>query len=364
MRAPKTTRLAIALAAAASCRPDSPALIGDAFPRSPDASAFLDAILPSIESQGVRVERWSIGEDRAPTIELNSEQAIVFAENPAVVGIVGHGGSRDALLGATVYNLHGVPQVVPNATSRRLSTAGPWTFTLVPNDSVEGAFLATFASDSLGAQRVVVFYLGDEYGIGLRDGVSAAIRSRGHQLADAVMVPAGACHATENDAAFSAIASAAVRRTQPDVVVLATGVSGWCTADVVHRLSPSTWILCADGLDGCHDVPTWATQVRRDRVRGVEYWTPGTDSLNRAFVDAVVRQTRRTPTSADALQFDAYLVLSAAVRDVGPNRRAIRDWLSSLGRGRPPVQGVTGPIAFNAPRSSILRMSDPVRGAP
>ncbi|HWP69937.1 MAG TPA: hypothetical protein VNM36_02510, partial [Gemmatimonadaceae bacterium] len=60
-----------------------------------------------------------------------------------------------------------------------------------------------------------------------------------------------------------------------------------------------------------------------------------------------------------ALQYDAFMLLAAAVRDVGPDRMAIRNWLESLGRTRQPWIGVTGPIAFNNPRSEILRMTGP-----
>ena len=56
------------------------------------------------------------------------------------------------------------------------------------------------------------------------------------------------------------------------------------------------------------------------------------------------------------------MLLTAAVRDVGPDRMAIRNWLESLGRTREPWMGVTGPIAFSRQRSEILRMTGPEEG--
>ncbi len=70
------------------------------------------------------------------------------------------------------------------------------------------------------------------------------------------------------------------------------------------------------------------------------------------------------PDASEALQYDAYMLLAAAIREAGPSRVAVRKWLESLGRSREPWQGVTGPIAFTRPRSEILRMSGPGLNVP
>ena len=136
---------------------------------------------------------------------------------------MGHPGSRDALLGAVVYNSRGVPNVVPNATSSRLAKSGPWTFMLVPDDSVQGEFIANYALDSLNAQRISVLYLGDEYGIGLRDGVRAGLGRRGTRPADETMIPAEECFSTRSGILYESIVRGAMRRTNPDVFVVTAG---------------------------------------------------------------------------------------------------------------------------------------------
>jgi ABC-type branched-subunit amino acid transport system substrate-binding protein len=342
------------------CGQSGPVRIGDAYPRYDDNLPFLKAIAPAVESTGVEVVQWSTKGDPGSSIQLNTEQATLFANDPRVVGVVGHTGSRDALLGAVVYNDRGVPQVVPNATSALLGHAGPWTFTLVPSDSVEGVFIADFALDSLQAKRISVLYLGDEYGMGLRDGVRSALRRRGTDVADVSMIPTDWCLAQPAAEIHSSIIRASMRRAQPDVVVVTTGsVSGWCVAEAVHAVNPDAWILFGDGMDGARVMPELPLRVNSERIRGVEFWAPGGDSLNTAFVDRVQKALNRPPAASHALQYDAFMLLSAAVRDAGPNRKAIRRWLESLGVSREPWQGVTGPIAFNRPRSEILRMGGP-----
>lgn len=339
-------------------------LIGDAYPREAEQAAFLDSIEPAVESNGVWIARWTVTGTRLEAlIQYQVEQATLFATDERVVAVVGHAGSREALLGAAVYNAHEVPNVVPNATSKRLARTGPWTFTLVPDDSVQGEFIANYALDSLHAARISVFYIGDEYGIGLRDGVQAALGRRQRDLSDATMVPSETCGKPAGRELFAPIVRAALRRAQPDALVITSGsANGWCVANFAHESNPATWILFSDGMDGARIIPPTATHIVPGRVRGVTFWEPRPDSINAAFVNRVQPSLGRQPTASQALQYDAFMLLAAAVREVGPNRLAIRNWLESLGRTRQPWIGVTGPIAFNRPRSEILRMTGPEEG--
>ena len=342
------------------CGRVEPVRIGDGYPRQGESLPILEAIRPAVESTGVLISTWSVGGDPSVTIQMNTEQASLFADDPSVVAVVGHTGSRDALLAAAVYNARGIPQVVPNATSGLLGRAGPWTFTLVPSDSVEGEFIANYALDSLRVSRIGVLYLGDEYGIGLRDGVRAALRRRGTDVVDASMIPSDWCYAEPSAAIHLAVIQASLRRARPDVVVVTTGSSsGWCTAEFIHVANPEIWVLFGDGMDGARHVPDLTPRVNPARIRGVEFWAAGADPASRAFVDRVQRMLKRPPDASHALQYDAYMLLTAAIREAGPDRRAIRQWLESLGRTRDPWPGLTGPIAFNRPRSELLRMSGP-----
>ena len=335
--------------------------IGDAYRRDSASRAFLASIEPAIESTGAQIARWTVtGSVATAVIQYNTEQATLFASNPGVVGVVGHAGSRDALLGAAVYNAQGVPNVVPNSTSARLARSGPWTFTLVPNDSVQGEFIARYALDSLKVERIGVLYVGDEYGIGLRDGVQSALGRRQMELAGATMIPSDGCWSPRGGVVVDPIVRAAIRRARPDAVVITSGsANGWCVADYVHAANPATWILFSDGMDGARTIPVKATHIVSSRVRGVTFWEPADDTLNAAFLKRVQPLLGRQPEASQALQYDAFMLLAAAVRDVGPDRMAIRNWLESLGRTRQPWIGVTGPIAFNNPRSEILRMTGP-----
>jgi len=63
------------------------------------------------------------------------------------------------------------------------------------------------------------------------------------------------------------------------------------------------------------------------------------------------------------MQFDALMLLGLAIREVGGNPVAVRDYLAELGAARPPYPGVTGPISFGPGRLRplfMLRLRDGV----
>lgn len=345
----------------AGCGSTEPAAIGSAYASGRQDRTILSVVQDALDSlpsgRPILLRPWSLF---GQSVDQHAYQAEVFADDPAVVAVVGHSGSRDALIGAAVYNAAGVPQVVPTATSRQLAQMGPWTFMMVPDDSVEGDFLAAWAVDSAAATRVAVMYVGDEYGIGIRDGVTQGLEARGHAAVDAVLIPSGGCPLTgPADFVHAGIVRAALARSSPDAVILASGVaSGWCVIREIHRADPTVWVIAADGVEIGARVPAGA-EFEASRVRGVGIRIDESDSLVQAFVRRSRRVLGRPPTSGEALLYDAFLLLHHAIGEVGANRTAVRDYLASLGRGRDPWIGVTGPVYFNAPRAGLFRMDAP-----
>jgi branched-chain amino acid transport system substrate-binding protein len=356
------TALAIAVCVLAACADEGPVRIGDAYPHVPNERTMQDVVRIALDSmrggRSIDIATWNLPVGLATA--RAAEGAAGFAATPGLIGVVGHAGSRDALLAATIYNSEGVPEVVPTATSRRLTAAGPWTFPLVPNDSVEGAFLADYAVDSLRLTRIAVLYVGDEYGAGLRDGVRTGLRARRLELVDETMVPNDECTGELLVDAHRLPVIAALRRAHPDVVILATGVSNaGCLAEIIANESPTTWMLGADGF--ITDTPRIhaLSAASRGHIRSVVFWQPGTDSASRVFQDRWKRVFQQRPPSAtDALVYDAFLLLATAVHETGGSRRDVRRWLESLGRSRPSFPGVSGPISFDRGRvGARLRMA-------
>lgn len=341
------------LATLACAEEAAPAVIGYAFPAwgAPAVHVAMDEIAawPPAQRPPVRFEYESlaVGGD-TPDVEVLRAQR--FVGIPGLVAVVGHGGSRGSLVAAPVYNQAGVVQITPTSTSRLLRQAGPWTFTLAPDDSAEGAFIATFAATQLGARQAAIFYVNDEYGAGLRDGTLAEFRRRGVAVTAVVPFEAGGN--------FAVLVDAALRRGRPDVIVQAgrQRESGLIARHAVSRIPGLRFVAG----DGALMMPLLAEAAgpAADSIYVVAFWLPNPDdSLSVAFVRRFRRVAGREPVAADAMSHDALMLLVHAVHEVGPDAAAIRDFLVSLGTDRPPYPGVTGAITFLPGREARFVMA-------
>jgi branched-chain amino acid transport system substrate-binding protein len=281
-------------------------------------------------------------------VEVSRAQLVV--STPGLVAVVGHGNSRGSLAAAPVYNEAGIPQVVPTSTSRRLAAAGPWTFTLAPNDSIEGAFIGDFVAGPLRGRAVTIYYVNDEYGIGLRDGVRARLQHHGLAVLDEVSV--------DPRSDFPTVVEASLRRGTPDVVVVA---GRWVETGAVARLMrarvPGIRVVAGDGAIL---FPELTRQVgdAAPAVYVASFWlADATDPASRVYVERFRRVLGGEPAGTLAMVHDAIMVLATAIREVGSRPPAIRQYLESLGRERPPYPGVTGPITFGPGRAGNFVMT-------
>lgn len=274
------------------------------------------------------------------TVEIGRAQSMV--RHAGLVGVIGHGGSRESLAAAPVYNEARVLQIVPTGTSRLLERAGPWTLTLVPNDSVEGAFIARFVAERLRARTVVIFYVSTEYGIGLRDGL------RGAFAGSAVRVLREQRYDASND--LGTLLDAALLNGVPDVLVVAgQATEPGVIARHLRGLRLPTQIVAGDGSDQLSALVA-AGGPAADGIYVATFWRPAgsADTASQSFAQAFVGRFARPPSAVDALIYDAVLLLGAAVRAVGDDPAAIRRYVLELGRSRPRFRGVTGEIGFGS----------------
>jgi branched-chain amino acid transport system substrate-binding protein len=326
---------------ALGCDRPGPAVVGYAFPYT--AAAVVRLARETVSEMPGRpavhiAEDTVVGGLRA---DLEVERARRMVELPRLVGVVGHADSRGALAAAPVYNDAEVVQITPLATSRRLADAGPWTFTLAPDDSVEGAFIGRFVDERLRAREAALLYVGDEQGEGLRDGVAAELERR------AIRINREFLYDGESD--LETLVRASLEPRVPDVVIVAGPQAS--TAEIARhmmRYAPGIPVVAGDGALRFPGVAEQAGPAA-ERLYVVSLWLPDTaDARYRAFESRYRQLTGETPNPTDVLIYDALMMLVAAAVEGGGEPAAARRWLVSLGRSRPPYQGVTGPITLDA----------------
>jgi branched-chain amino acid transport system substrate-binding protein len=129
---------------------------------------------------------------------------------------------------------------------------------------------------------------------------------------------------------------------KPDVIFVAgTDASGLAFLKEVRRQQLDVALIGGDGWSGL--------SVDTARAQGIFAGVPFTAEDQRPeaqrFVQAFQRKFGMPPDNNAALAYDATYLLYQATREVGGNRRKIRDYLASLTE-ESAFKGVTGAIYF------------------
>jgi len=129
---------------------------------------------------------------------------------------------------------------------------------------------------------------------------------------------------------------------QPQVVFVAGRVpSGLAILREAKRQNFTPVFLGGDGWQGI--APD--TTVSEGIYIGMSFTPEDTTRAARKFVSSFEKTFHSVPDAHAALAYDATKLLAQALRERGPDRRAIRDYLGGLTAGTAP-QGLTGPLYF------------------
>ena len=268
---------------------------------------------------------------------------------PGLAVIVGPSASHTALAVAPAINAAAVPQLVPNATSRHLDEVGPWTFRLVANDSVEAEFLATQIAARPGLHRVLLLFVNDAYGQGLRSALHEALPRAGLTLTSELSVSA------QSD--FDALFRSEFKERSPDAIIGAfrnPELAG--AAQALVRLGSRRPLFVSDGAFGPRALHA-RVPAPSFPVYGVSFWIPAAgDTAVARFRADFARVTGWDPRPEDVMIHDALVLAATAVRETQGDPGRIRLWFLSLGAGRPPFPGAGGPIELQGSARRPLRL--------
>lgn len=268
--------------------------------------------------------------------------ATELVADPNVVAVVGHLNSAATLAAAPVYNdaEHGLVNVSPAASSPLVTGAGPWTFRVCPSDLEHGPALAAWAINHLRDRRAVVLYANDDYGRGVLGSFTNAFKQMGGQvLSQDPYLPS----MLSGDGDPDPYLRRAIRNRMDVLVIAGQAEDG---AAILRKARADGYdgpVMGADGLTGLRDVGSVANGVYVSSA-----WLPDQPGeASQRFVQAYRERYDAEPDQFAAMTYDAVRLVAQAIREVGPDRAAIRSYLEQVGRGRPAFQGVSGSIAFD-----------------
>jgi branched-chain amino acid transport system substrate-binding protein len=258
-----------------------------------------------------------------------------FLNDQSVVAVVGHSTSGATLAASTIYN-RGIVAVSPTATSPEISDAGAWIFRMASSDAANSAWLARFALREMGTQAAIL-YANEPYGRGLREGFGRAFEADGGTLLEEYPYIEGE---TEDFEAYLL----GIQRADPDLIFVAgLDASAGLIIQQARQLGLDVSIIGGDGLLGLAGLDS----VYDGTYVGLLYHADAPGQSGRQFVAAYRSRYREPPDHFAALTYDAVMLVAAAAREVGFDRKKIRDYLESVGNGREPFDGVSGLLAFD-----------------
>ncbi len=337
-----TTLMLVALVAA--CEQKSPYTFGVVLDTDGERGAGLavEEINAHGGIDGHILRLHSVGGAASTEARVALQTAAILAADPNVIAVIGHTNSSASLSASQVYNAEGVVQIAPNSSTPLYSMAGRYSFRLTGSDEHQGVFLANHVLAMSPRPRTAVLFVNDDYGRPLRDVVVARLEVGG---LEPVYDSPYSERETDTDIAEMIEALA---RSRPDVLIwVGRSLEFVRIQPVLTKALPKLVVLASDGFAG--------SALARDSLHaldGVRYVRLMDPNRKDPRLDSLYARYRRegwpTPTDQAVLSYDAVLVLADAVRAAGRRREAVRTWLARVGADLPPIQGLSGPIAFSA----------------
>jgi branched-chain amino acid transport system substrate-binding protein len=269
------------------------------------------------------------------------EAADSLARDDAVVAVVGHTNSSASLAAAQIYNEQRIVQIAPTSTTPLYSEVGQYSFRLAASDIHQGAFLAKVLAGTGEDDRTAVLYVNDDYGRALHRAFVSELSARG-------VVPVYEAPYGDGPSFIDADQLArAVGRARPRTLVwLGRAPELTVLLPKLRQLVPNLSVLASDGFAG---LPSETGEIRElVGVRYVRFLDLETSSGPlQKLLGEYQRRWGEQATDQAVLSYEAVKLIAAAIQEVGPDREAIRGYLSELGSTRAALVGVTGPLAFD-----------------
>jgi len=270
------------------------------------------------------------------------EVAEEFRDRTDVVAVVGHLSSGASIAAADVYSEpgKGLLAISPGATSPEMSKTGEWTFRVCPSDLQQAAALAEWAFHDLGLRRAVIVYVNDSYGRGVRDAFTPVFEGLGGTVLSAdPYLP----DFLEDERALDPYLERGIRNGMDALVIVGMGDE---VADILRasrRLGFRGTVMGTDGLMGI----AGAGAVAEGVVISSGFLVDRPTTKARDFVERYRARFGELPRDGSAHAYDTVMLLAHAIEQVGTDRKAVRDYVASIGTGAPAFEGVTGTIRFD-----------------
>jgi branched-chain amino acid transport system substrate-binding protein len=294
-----------------------------------------------------------ISEDDRSITEEARTAAQKLLQRDQVVALLGEVASSRSLAAAPEAQRAKIPMISPASTNPKVTEVGDYVFRTCFIDPFQGAVMARFAKNELGAKKVaILFDFKQDYSVGLADFFRKTFLEQGGEIvADE--------RYTSGDIEFRAQLTT-IRAAKPDAVF----VPGYYTelgliAKQARELGLDVPLLGGDGWDSAKTL-----EIGGKAVEGYyfsNHYAADSDSPKvQAFVAEYKKKHGEVPDAMAALGYDMTGILADAITRAGTTDAAkLRDAIAAT----KDYDGVTGKITIDAQRNAqkdavVLKIED------
>lgn len=253
------------------------------------------------------------------------------------IAMIGSQTSSCSMAAAPVMQRAGIPMIAPHASHSDYAKTGDYCFSLQMPNAYEARVQHEWAIDYLGAKRVAIIYSNDDWGLQNLESATAACENKGVELVAAETFIAG------NTKDFSPIITK-VKEANPDYIYLAVLYSDACLLipqmkmlDLNCALVGTNTLYKTEFIDvvgedaeGIYIPNNFSTLHHTEEYEYLEKAIA--EKVDGGIVDSYVSHA-----------WDALSILVKAIREVGTDGAAIKDYLANMG----PYEGVAGTFVFD-----------------
>ncbi len=278
----------------------------------------------------------SLGTGKDP-IAFAREVAQGFAKDTTVLAVVGHSTPEAESAVAALYNDAQVTNIVPTATAGE----GAYIFHMVPKPDSQAAYLVSQSTELWHPKRVAIAYTDNTYGKALEAAFAPRLKAAGIEVLEDLPVP------LDTDSAHMEPIAKKITTKKPEIVYWLGRAKE--LAVIVWPLRQALGDLKIVASDAVESPLLYKNEEGvYDGLVFVRFVDP--DTAGARYTDFQWRYSMfmsRATTSQAIIAYDAGMMLGDAVKGGAKDRKAMRDYIASLGKSRPAYKGISGPIQFD-----------------
>ena len=253
---------------------------------------------------------------------LDSKQSVSIAQKLTtrdnVVAVVSGSYSGTTRPAATIYQNAKVPMISAYAIHPDIPRTGDYIFQQSFPGPVQGRVGGYMAVDDLGAQKIAILYVDNDFGSTLNENFQEYVKDKG---AEVVYVDSFGIGEREFNPVLTKI-----KNLNPDLIyVVAYAGEGAAIMRQSVDVGIEAQILGTEGMDST----TQFLQVAGEAAEGLIITTNlNRDSEEEQVQDYIQRYTEKygfAPDMVGASTYDAFMLLAHVMRQVGPDSEAIKE---------------------------------------